>query len=245
MAYEEDIELMRKRDVICARFAPWLRCLCVALFLMSFALLSRHTCAASDCLSISEIFEQVQRRYAAADFEADFFQESRIEAMGIVDTAEGHVCFRRPAMMRWHYRIPEEYLIISDGESVWIYRPADNQVMVGSCAGYFGDIKLAEFFTEPRKLLDDFVVRLSATESQKKDLFVLKLLPKKKRPNLVELLLTVSKNTFDILESVTSNAFGDKTSIRFSDFKFDQGLDLSLFVFKIPKNADVLELEGQ
>lgn len=202
-------------------------------------------CAASDAPSISEILERVGQRYGAADFEADFVQESHLKAMGIVDVAKGHVYFRRPAMMRWHYKMPEEYLIITDGQTVWIYRPEENQVMLGRAADYFGSTKGADLFSDPTRLLDDFVVRLAPEEFQEKDRYVLRLLPKMEQSNLAELFLSISKSTFDIVQSVSHNAFGDKTSLRFAGFNFDQGLDLSLFVFEIPNDADVVPLEAQ
>jgi outer membrane lipoprotein carrier protein len=219
-------------------------CWCVAFCLIWLSLAPHSPCAASDPLPICEILERVQHRYAAADFEADFFQESHLKAMGMLDAAQGHVSFKPPAMMRWHYKTPEEYLIMTDGQTVWVYRPTENQVMVGRAAEYFGDIKWTEFFTEPGDLLDDFVLQWAPSEVQTEKQFVLKLLPKRSRPNLAQIDLSVSKRTFDIVQSVTCNAFGDKTIIRFESFRFNQGLDASLFRFKIPKDADVLQLEG-
>jgi outer membrane lipoprotein carrier protein len=216
---------------------------CVAFCLMWLSLAPHGPCAASDPLPICEILERIQHRYAAADFEADFFQESHLKAMGMVDTAQGHVSFKPPAMMRWHYKTPEEYLIMTDGQTVWVYRPTENQVMVGRAAEYFGDIKWTEFFTEPGDLLEDFVIQWAPSEVQTEKRFVLKLLPKRSRPNLVQIDLSISELTFDIVQSVTCNAFGDKTIIRFEGFRFNQGLDASLFRFKIPKDADVLQLE--
>jgi len=200
---------------------------------------------ASDGLSISEILGRVQKRYAVTDFEADFVQESHLKAMDMIDSARGHVYFSPPAMMRWHYKTPEQYLIMSDGQRVWIYRPEENQVMVGRAADYFGDATWTGFFAEPDKLLDDFVVHLAAKEFTEEGQFVLELLPKKGVANLAKILLFISESTFDIVRSVTYNLFGDKTSIRFEDFRFNQGLDRSLFIFKVPKDADVLQLEGE
>jgi len=56
------------------------------------------------------------------------------------------------------------------------------------------------------------------------------------------MLLFVSRSTYDIVQSVTYNALGDKTILRFEGFRFDQGLDPSFFTFKMPEGADVLQL---
>ena len=235
--------LSMERVSISQKARRQLVCLCAACCLIWFSFLPYGFCAPSDPLPICEILEGVQHRYAAADFEADFFQESHLRAMGMADVAQGHVYFRPPTMMRWHYKTPEEYVIMTDGQTVWVFRPAENQVMVGQAADYFGDMKWTDFFTEPGALLENFVVQWAPLEPQAQDRFVLKLVPKRTRPNLVEIVLSISKSTFDIVQSVTYDAFGDKTSIRFEGFRFNQGLDASLFRFKTPKDADVLQLE--
>lgn len=236
--------------------------ICLIVCVTLFAPLPHSRCAASEAvssghpespaghgrvsgskLSVAEIFERVQKRYGAADFEADFVQESHLQAMGIIDTAKGHVYFRRPAMMRWHYKTPEEYFIITDGQTLWIYSPEDNQVMLGRAADHLGQATGPEFFSNPKILLEDFVVELAPQDFQEKGRQVLRLVPKTERSSLVKLFVFISKSTFDIVQYITYNALGDKTSMRFSELKFNQGLDLSLFAFKIPKGADVVQLD--
>jgi outer membrane lipoprotein carrier protein len=196
-------------------------------------------------LEAAEILHRVQQRYAPGNFRADFVQESDLRAMGMVDTAKGELLFGSPGTMRWHYQTPEEYFIITDGDTVWIYRPDDNQVIRGRAIDYFGGRKGSDFFSNPDALSKDFVVTLAPEELQREDYHVLKLVPKREQPDLAELYLSVSRSTYDITETVTSNAFGDKTTIRFNNYRFKQDLDPSLFHFKIPDGAEVLQLEGE
>ncbi len=196
-------------------------------------------------LGAADILDRVQQRYAAGDFEADFVQESHLKAMGMVDTAQGHLYFGRPGMMRWHYKTPEEYLIITDGDTVWIYRPEENQVMLGRSVDYFGSKEGADFFTKPGELTREFILELAPKELQEKNYYVLRLVPRTERPSLAELYLFISKETFDIVKSVTCNPFGDKTTIRFDSYRFDRGLNSSLFIFQIPNGAEVLQLQGE
>ena len=198
----------------------------------------------SNDMSIFQVLDRVQQRYNVADFEADFTQSSRLEAVGIVDTAEGHVSFKPPTMMRWHYKTPDEYFITADKENVSIYRPLEKQVMVGKASDYFGERKYTDFFAEPKKLLDDFDVQWAPDQLQGKNSYVIRLVPRQHQQNLAEVFLYVSKTTFDIHKSIIFNAFGDQTTIRFSGFKFDQGLDRSFFELKIPKGADVMQLDA-
>jgi outer membrane lipoprotein carrier protein len=195
-------------------------------------------------LSVSQILQGIRERYAARDFEAEFIQESHLKAMAIVDTAEGHVYFKPPLAMRWHYRSPEEYMIVSDGRTVWMYRPQDRQVMVGKAGEVFGDTNFADFFAEPERLLERFVIEQTSARQDNKDHYFLRLVPKGKQPNVKEVFLSVSKETFDIVQSDTHNFFGDLTRLRFSDFRFNQGLKSSFFQFLIPEGVDVLEMDN-
>lgn len=216
-----------------------IRCFFICIFLFGA---SHDTCWG---LGAADILDRVQKRYAAGDFEADFVQESHLKAMGMVDTARGHLYFGRPGMMRWHYKMPEEYLIITDGDTVWIYRPEENQVMLGRTVDYFGSKKGAEFFTKPGELSREFMLELAPKEVQEKEHYVLRLVPRTERQDLVELYLFISKDTFHIVKSVTCNAFGDRTIIRFEGYTFDQGLNSSLFEFEIPNGVDVMQLQGE
>jgi len=193
-------------------------------------------------LGAAEILDRVQRRYGAGDFEADFVQESHLKAMGMVDTAKGRLYFGQPGMMRWHYKTPEEYFIITDGDTVWIYRPEENQVILGRAVDYFGAKKGADFFTKPGELSREFIVEQAPKEFQEKGRYVLRLVPRTEQPGLAELYLFISKGTFNIVRTVAYNAFGDITTLRFQSYRFNQGLNPSLFVFEIPSGAEVVQL---
>ena len=124
-----------------------------------------------------QIIEKLEKRYAAADFSATFFQESTLKAMDITDTATGKVWFKHPGMMRWEYETPEKYAIISDGQTLWIYRPDDNQVVIGDAMAYFGNGKGASFLSNFKLVQDAYTV--SVVKSVKGDQHTLKLEPAK------------------------------------------------------------------
>ena len=81
---------------------------------------------------LDTVLRAVEKRYTAAQFSAEFLQESTIRAMEITDFASGRIYVRYPGMMRWEYEKPEPQAIITDGQKLWVYRPQDNQVLTGS-----------------------------------------------------------------------------------------------------------------
>jgi len=88
--------------------------------------------AADSDLTLEQILDRLEEHYTGNNFKAEFIQESTVKAMAITDFASGKIFVRYPGKMRWEYEKPERQIIITDGFKLWIYRPADNQVMTGS-----------------------------------------------------------------------------------------------------------------
>ena len=195
---------------------------------------------ASPKLSLDEVIDRVERRYAATGFEARFFQVSTIAAMDITDTASGRIFVKRPGMMRWEYQKPEPQTIITDGNTLWIYRPEDQQVMIGKAPDFFRNGKGAGFLSDIRLLRNKFYITLS--NELQNDSYLLKLFPIEKTFDVSLIHLLISTKTFDIVRIVTYNSYDDKTRIDLNNIQFHQNLDDALFTFKIPAGADILHL---
>ena len=192
-------------------------------------------------LSVDQILDEVEKVYTAAGFSADFIQASTIKAMDITDSAAGKLSVKYPGKMRWVYQTPEEQIIVSDGEHLWIYRPQDNQVLRGQAATFFGDGKGAGFLSDIRKIRDDFSITLE--DIRFGEFYSLVMVPRKKTWDLVRINLLVSKQDYRITQVYTYNAYEDVTRIEFSNLVFNGAMEPSLFEFKMPDNVDILELE--
>jgi outer membrane lipoprotein carrier protein len=176
--------------------------------------------AADDAALIQKILGGIEKRYAGKGFRAKFFQESMLKAMMISDTAEGRLIVKRPGKMRWEYLIPDEQTIITDGKSMWIYRPADKQVMVGKAPEFFSGGKGAGFLSDIRQIRKSFDVQLQKSKSP--DQFRLRLLPKSPTADLADIILSVNRSDFLVQQVLTYNSYGDETRIEFSEYQFNQ-----------------------
>ncbi len=196
-------------------------------------------------LTVSEVVDRVEARYASPDCQAGFLQESTLKAMGVTDTATGRVYFKKPDMMRWDYEAPERQTIVTDGKTLWMYRPDEAQVMVGWAADYFGDGEGLSFLSDIKILRSQFQIRFAAPGSEKARAgqWLLELTPNVPRSNLSYLYLWISRNTFDIVRSKVVNPFGDTTTITFDNVQFNKNLKPSFFVFEIPEGTEVLKTE--
>lgn len=197
--------------------------------------------AGNDAVMIQKILGGIEKRYAGKGFYAKFFQESMLKAMMISDTAEGRLIVKRPGKMRWEYLIPEEQTIITNGKSMWIYRPADKQVMVGKAPEFFSGGKGAGFLSDIHQIRKSFDVQLQKSISP--DHFRLRLLPKTPTADLADIILSVNRSDFLVQQVLTYNSYGDETRIEFSEYQFNQNPKDSLFTFIIPDGIDVVQID--
>ena len=195
-------------------------------------------------VSVDRILERVENRYTHSKFSADFIQKTTVKAMNITDHASGKVYIKYPGMMRWEYEKPDRQVIITDAEKLWVYRPADNQVMTGKAPTFFRDGKGASFLSDIRLVRQKFDISLEPGPAAEADLFYhLKLIPREKTLDISEIRLMVSTKTANVLQVVTLNAYGDETRIDLINFAFGADLDDSLFSFEIPQGVDVIQID--
>ena len=207
--------------------------------------LSSKTASTPDAapLSLDEIIEKLEKHYSASGFSAHFYQTSSIKAMEITDSASGRAFFKRSGKMRWEYETPDRQMIITDGKTLWVFRPEDNQVMIGKAPSFFKGGKGFSFLSDMKVIRQKFSMVLE--KETKEGFFVLKLLPREKTYDIVKIYLWISRKTFDVVRILTYNSYGDETQIVFNNIQLKQKLDDSLFSFEISEGMEVLHLDEQ
>lgn len=191
-------------------------------------------------LSLDDILEHVEKRYAASGFSTRFFQTLTLKAMDITDTASGKAFFKRPGMMRWEYEEPDRQIIVTDSDVLWIYRPGDNQVMTGKSPSFFSGGKGASFLSDMNMIRKKFDI----TSQEKTDAghYVLKLVPKEQTLDVTAIYISILADMFNIVQITTHNSYGDETVIELKDIQFKPELDDAMFRFQIPSGVEVLQL---
>jgi outer membrane lipoprotein carrier protein len=213
----------------------------IVFMVVALSYLGPAIAAERKAVDIETILSGIEQRYAGQGFSAKFFQESFLKAMQISDTAEGHLTVKRPGRMRWEYVLPEKQTIITDGKSLWIYRPDDNQVMVGKAPEFFKGGKGATFLSDIRQLRKSFSIQLQPPESA--DYHRLRLVPKKASPELVDVVLSVSQSNFQVDQVITHNRYGDETLIVLNNYQFNLNPKDALFQFQVPQGVDVVQID--
>jgi outer membrane lipoprotein carrier protein len=197
--------------------------------------------AAGADLSADQIMTHLEARYNVPGFYVRFHQVTTMTSLDITYDGDGQIYIKQPGRMRWEYESPDRQFYITDGTSLWVWSPDENQVMIGKAATYFGEGKGGSFLSDITSIRKSFLVEIMPSDLA--ECFLLKLTPIKPTADIQEVLLTVSKETFTILQVSTDYASGNVTRYTFDLPEFDRQMDDSLFVFSIPDGADIISLE--
>lgn len=147
---------------------------------------------------------------AIVDFQADFFQESRIASLDRVQRGRGEVAFKfdRGAsargfadrvprtMFRWEYEQPTNQEIVSDGETMWVYLPENLQVIQSNIevASRARSNDPVTFLTGLGNLSRDFNIRWASPNTDIEGNYVLELTPRRPSPLIQRLLIVVDRD---------------------------------------------------
>ena len=218
-----------------------IKSIAMAIFMLTivFGLVQPSSASAADD-TIDTIIAGVESRYNVPGFTADFDQESILKAMAVTDTASGRLMVRQPGKMHWEYLVPDPQTIVTDGNDLWVYRPEENQVLVGKAPSFFGEGKGAGFLSNIKTIRKSFQISLEPSEDPK--LYRLKLVPNKSSVDLMAVKLDIAKKTFDLVRIITFNVYGDETRIDLKNVNFDNPPPEALFRFDVPEGADVLQM---
>ncbi|MBW2519837.1 MAG: outer membrane lipoprotein carrier protein LolA [Deltaproteobacteria bacterium] len=180
-----------------------------SLVFISLVCVLAHPAAAA---SLSDVIKTLETPFQHAtgaterinDYDAEFFQESRIASLDRLQRARGQVSvafdYRIPGqvptvLFRWQYEEPTNQEMVSDGKTLWVYLPENNQVIQS-------DIELVNqarqndpmtFLTGLGNLSRDFQIRWAQPNFDIDGNYVLELTPRKSSALINRLLIVVDR----------------------------------------------------
>jgi outer membrane lipoprotein carrier protein len=185
----------------------------------------------------------LQQRYESArDFRADIVQTTRSVAFGANSseqmTSKGSVIFAKPGKMRWSYDEPEPSLVVSDGETLWIYDLVFREAQkLPAAEGYLSGAAV-QFLLGEGEIGRDFEISALSCEKISAEL---RLQPRK--PSSYEKLhVLVNPQTGDLLKTTVFFVLGNVTEVAFSNIEINVDPAPSLFRLDPPADVRVIEL---
>ena len=172
------------------------------------------------------------------DFSADFTQQYESGVLKRKLTERGTVQVKKPGKMRWDYTSPEKKLFVSDGSSINLWVPADNQVTVSPVPKQDEATTAVLFLVGKGNLTRDFNVTF--VPDAPAGTHALRLEPRLPERDYDWLQLVIDQQTLQIRSLMAADRQGGQSTFTFSSFKENIGLPDSTFVFKIPRGAHVV-----
>jgi len=187
--------------------------------------------------------DRVQAHYdALRDMRARFRQTTRSVAFaggsGEAESAQGEVFFAKPGRMRWVYEGPERHLVVSDGQTLWIYDELAGEVQVLPVGRAFLSGAAVQFLLGKGRLRESFRVEARACDARRARLH----LTPRKEATYQWLELEVELPGGRILETEVADLFGNRTRVQLSKVRENLGLSADLFHLDPPPGAQVIEI---
>jgi outer membrane lipoprotein carrier protein len=188
----------------------------------------------------------LQRKYdRVKDFSADFVHSYRGGVLKQQATERGTLLVKKPGKMRWEYTAPEKKLFVSDGHKIYSYIPQDKQVVVGTMPSDEHAPTPALFLTGNGNITRDFDAAFDKVPEAPPGSLVLKLTPKRREPEYESLTLVLDPDTLSLRMLITVDSQGGRSAFTFANLKENVGVADSQFVFKMPRNVDVVTDGGR
>jgi outer membrane lipoprotein carrier protein len=189
-----------------------------------------------------DVVARVQKQYdQGGGFKARFRQESRMQAAGQAEKAEGLLYFQKPCRMRWQYENPPEQKkeIVADGREVWMFIPQDAVVMVYPLNKVLRSDLVMRFFSGMGELSRDFQISWHRPPQAGAD-YVIDLFPRRSQPELKRLTLTINPRNYQVEKLEFANALGEETRFAFSQVQLNLRLKPGFFTFTPPPGVQVV-----
>jgi outer membrane lipoprotein carrier protein len=193
--------------------------------------------------SAAGLVGKIQKYYdATRDLRAKFDQQLESPSRA-PSKASGEVLLKKPGKMRWDYAKPEKKLMVSDGTTLWVYEPEDEQAYKQDLRGNTLPAQVS-FLLGEGKLDKEFDSSLTKLDGVAAGEQALKLVPKTGTAQYRYLVFIVDEKSGQVKETVIYDQQGGTNRLRFSDVHQNKGVSDDKFKFSPPAGTNILKPPG-
>lgn len=195
--------------------------------------------APPSCLDLA--VEAIQNRYdRVQDMRADFTQVTRTAALaGSESSVSGTVSFAKPGKMRWSYTDPPS-LLVSDGQTLWIYDPAYKEVQKLSAGSQYLSGASIQFLLGGGSIRRDFTIVERSCSASEVEIDLTPTAP----ATYERLTILADPGSGDLIRTTIHDLLGNVTEVTFSNLETDLNPPPETFRFDPPEGVKVLEIGG-
>jgi len=190
------------------------------------------------------LLQLIQTQYQSIQsFSGHFVQTShRTNSENVPRKAEGTVSYKRPGKMRWLYAPPEEQLLVTNGETLWLFDPLLENVTVQKLAKLTDGTALS-FLLGLGDLNADFKRRkISKSLLENPDGLIVELVPNKQTANLAFIQLEVHPDTYNLQKIALMDQQGNYRTIALESINYNLVLEDKFFEFEVTPDMEIIEV---
>jgi outer membrane lipoprotein-sorting protein len=192
-------------------------------------------------ISAEELLRRVAERYETlGDFRADVAVVTSSPFLDETSASAGVLYARPPNLLRVELSEPFEQTVIFDGEFTYAYAAGSDQVI------RYGGPGLA-YLTNLAQTLEDLSAQydISLAAETAGRAYELRLNLKKEPALFRKINLWVDRKRLVPLRADFYDDAGNRTSYRFSGYRFNQNFRAGLFALELPAGAEIVDAGGQ
>jgi len=197
------------------------------------------------------LMERLQQRFTAGngpqivhDVQAEFYQKALIASLNRTQTGRGTMAMAfdhdskklSSTLFHWNYQVPNKQQVVSDGKTLWVYLPDNNQVMVSAVndKSYYSEDPLL-FLRNLGQLSSHFSVEFAGEQtSEDPDYTLLRLTPLQPSVYIKNLILEIpywlesapQQAGFPLHSATIIDPSGNETRLEFRNVRVNQQLPL-------------------
>ena len=175
-------------------------------------------------------------RSLKADFEQIYYSVSVTTPL----QEKGKFTFKKPDLMKWEYREPEEKVFLYKKGSFLFYIPEDNQLIKSSLGEENHESEILNLLSGQKTLQDHYLIEFSPFPTESTQTYKLKLTPREEEEYSF-ILLEIDEKSWLIKKAIFFDWAGNKTEFRFSRIKANANVPLSFFELKVPPDVEIIE----
>lgn len=164
------------------------------------------------------------------------FSQLTLDGSGTqLQETSGEMALKRPGQFRWHTDAPMEQLLVSNGETIWLYDPDLEQVTIQKMDQRLTHTPALLLSGDVSGIAESFDITLK--EGGNVVDFILK--PKAADSLFESLRLSFRSGVINDMQLIDN--VGQRTNILFLGVKMNPSIPASQFTFEVPAGADVIQ----
>ena len=190
-----------------------------------------------------DLLRLIQKQYQSIrSFSGRFIQTShRADTETGPKKAEGLVSYKRPGKMHWLYEAPEEQLLVTNGQTMWLYDPLLENVTVQKLQKITEGTALT-FLLGLGNLQADFIHRgISKILLSGQEGLIVELEPRKSTANLAFIQLNVHPETYNLQTIALMDQQDNYRTIQLINMKYNLEIEDKFFEFTFTNDMEVIE----